>query len=60
MSQTDYGNFILAYSDYLYDEIDELISKLKSEEPMDEIKEQIHKIRQRTVQIILAAIEENK
>ncbi len=60
VTQVDYGNYLLAYSEFLYKEIDELISRLESKKSLSEIKEQILSIRQRSAQVILAAIEENK
>ena len=60
LTQADFGNYLITYSEYIYDEIDELISRLKSQKPLVEIKEQIYVIRQRTAQVILAAIEEAK
>ncbi len=60
LTQADFGNYLLSYSEFIYNEIDELISKLKSQKSLAEIKEQIYAIRQRTAQIILAAIEEAK
>ncbi len=56
LTQADFGNFLLSYNEFIYDEIDELISRLKSQNPLPEIKEQIFEIRQRTAQVILAAL----
>ena len=60
LTQEDYGNYLLAHSEFIYKHIDDLISKLKQELPLSEIKQQLIDIRQRTVQVILAAIEENE
>ena len=60
LTPADFGNYLISYSEFIYDEIDELISRLKSQKPLVEIKEQIYAIRQRTAQVILAAIEEAK
>jgi hypothetical protein len=60
LTQADFGNYLLSFSEYIYGEIDELISRLKSENPLAEVKEQIYAIRQRTAQVILAAIAETK
>ena len=60
ITQSDYGNYLLTFSEYFYNEIDGIISHLKSKKPLTDIKEQLLNIRQRAVQVILAAIEENK
>ncbi|NPD87911.1 MAG: hypothetical protein HGN29_04260 [Asgard group archaeon] len=58
ITQADYGTLLLTYSEYIFQEIDELISSLEVKKSADEIKEQILKIRRRATHVILAAIEE--
>ena len=45
------------YQEHLYEEIDEMISKLKSKKPLKEIEEFIKVIRRKSVIIMLAAKE---
>lgn len=60
LTQADYGNCLLAYSDFIYDHIDDLVSKLNSKKGLEEIRSQIEEIRLRTTQVILAGIEDSK
>ncbi|OLS29792.1 MAG: hypothetical protein HeimAB125_21360 [Candidatus Heimdallarchaeota archaeon AB_125] len=57
LADTEYGSLLLNYQEHLYEEIDEMISKLKSKKPLKEIEEFIKVIRRKSVIIMLAAKE---
>ncbi|NPD87485.1 MAG: hypothetical protein HGN29_02095 [Asgard group archaeon] len=57
LADSDFGNFLLNYQDFLYDEVDDLIKDLKAKKELPEIKEKLEVVRKKSVMIMLAAQE---
>lgn len=55
LADSEYGKLLLNYQEHLFDDVDELITKLKSKNPLKEVEEIIKNIRKTSVVIILAA-----
>jgi hypothetical protein len=55
LADSEYGNFLLNYQEYLHDEADELNSALKSKKGMEQVNEILSRIRRKSVRIMLAA-----
>ncbi|NPD89585.1 MAG: Ig-like domain-containing protein, partial [Asgard group archaeon] len=56
LTDLEFGTLLLAYQEFLYNEIDELISKLEKKKPLHEVREQLETIRKQTTKIILATM----
>jgi hypothetical protein len=57
LADNEYGNLLLSYQDFLYDDIDRLISKLKTKKPLSEVQESLSEVRRKSVIVMLAAQE---
>ncbi|MHA1955218.1 MAG: hypothetical protein ACW96U_14860, partial [Candidatus Heimdallarchaeaceae archaeon] len=57
LADSDFGNLLLNYQEFLYDEVDDLIKDLKDKRELPEIKEKLEKVRKKSVMIMLAAQE---
>jgi len=55
LADNEYGNLLLSYQDFLYEDIDKLISKLKSRKPLVDVQETISEVRRKSVIVMLAA-----
>jgi hypothetical protein len=55
LADSEYGNYLLNYQEYLYDEVDKLNVALKSKKELTKIDEILEAIRKKSVRIVLAA-----
>ncbi|MFW9852747.1 MAG: hypothetical protein ACFFDS_07390, partial [Candidatus Thorarchaeota archaeon] len=55
LADSEYGNLLLSYQDFLFEDIDKLISKLQSKKPLSEVQEILSEIRRKSVIVMLAA-----
>ncbi|MHA1954128.1 MAG: hypothetical protein ACW96U_09320, partial [Candidatus Heimdallarchaeaceae archaeon] len=55
LADTEFGNYLLNYQEYLYDEADVLSVALKSKKELTEVNEILTRIRKKSVRIMLAA-----
>jgi hypothetical protein len=60
ITQADYGNYLLAYSEHIYDSIDLLTEGLISKKSLQDIRKYVEDIRHQTTKVILAGIEDSK
>ena len=55
LADSEYGNLLLNYQEFMYDDIDKLASALKDKKPLKEVEELIEIIRKQSVVIMLTA-----
>jgi hypothetical protein len=57
LADSDFGNLLLNYQEFMYDEVDDLIKDLKGKKELPDIQEKIGAVRKKSVMIMLAAQE---
>ena len=57
LADSDFGNLLLNYQEFLYDDVDDLIKDLKAKKELPEIREKLEIVRKKSVMIMLAAKE---
>jgi len=57
LADSDFGNLLLNYQEFMYDEVDDLIKDLKGKKELPDIKEKLAAVRKKSVMIMLAAQE---
>jgi len=55
LADSEYGNYLLNYQDYLYDEADDLVEALRTKKSLEEIKTIVEVIRKKSVIVMLTA-----
>jgi len=55
LTDSEYGNLLLNYQDYVYDEIDTIADSLKAKKPLKQVEDILRIIRHKSVKIMLTA-----